>query len=83
MEQLPTIKAVDKCGRITIPKGIRESFGIELGDKLAITADDECIQIRKISSSETECIFCGVETEFDFKGVSVCSDCIDEMYATV
>lgn len=83
MEQLSITKTIDKCGRISIPKGVRESLGIDIGDKVIITTSDDYIQIKKMPNLRVECVFCGTETQFDFKGVSVCSDCIDEMYATV
>lgn len=82
MEQMSIIKTVDRCGRVTLPKTIRESLSIEIGEDVAITVTDDCIQIKKVVTNN-KCIFCGIDTESQFKGLYVCTECVDEMYATV
>ena len=84
MQRVAVVKRIDKCGRVSIPKGIREALMIQVGDKVSIVSTEDSIQIKKITyNNDAECVFCGVETDCKFRDVSVCQDCVEEMYATV
>ena len=78
------VKTIDKCGRVSIPKGIREALMMQNGDKVSIVSTGDSIQIKKITyNDDTGCVFCGVETDCKLRDVPVCQDCVEEMYATV
>lgn len=76
------LKRLDACGRISIPKNIREALNIEKGELLAIMMHEDHIQLRKATRPNV-CVFCKQEAEHTYKDVCVCMDCVDEMYATI
>jgi AbrB family looped-hinge helix DNA binding protein len=45
---MATTVAVDKAGRLVLPKSVRESLGIAPGDQLEITADEARIILSPV-----------------------------------
>ena len=43
----PTFKIVDERGRVVIPKNMRESVGITIGDVVAVTVSRGSINVKK------------------------------------
>jgi transcriptional pleiotropic regulator of transition state genes len=71
-------RPIDTIGRIVIPKELRKTMGlVENESTVQIFVNDGDIVLRKY---EPGCIFCGnCEGVKDYKGKSICKDCIKEM----
>lgn len=71
------VRKVDELGRIVLPIEIRRIMGIAERDSLLISMNENEIVIRK---HEPICLFCGNNRGLkDFRGKTVCADCIREM----
>jgi AbrB family looped-hinge helix DNA binding protein len=44
---------LDRAGRITLPKALRDSLGLKAGDKLLIASDGERITLRPVRPQAT------------------------------
>lgn len=70
-------RKIDPMGRLVIPKPLRETAGINLGDELEIYNEDNRIIIEKLNPC---CALCGSEEELLlFKGRNLCKTCISEI----
>ncbi len=79
MKLTPVKRPVDNMGRVVIPKEIRKQLNIENGkDSFEIYVHGDSIILKKF---RTSCAFCNNITGkmFEFKGLTVCEDCLDEM----
>jgi transcriptional pleiotropic regulator of transition state genes len=71
------VRKVDELGRIVLPMEIRRIMGISERDSLVISLNENEIVIRKY---EPICLFCGSNRNLhEFRGKTVCADCIREM----
>ena len=69
------VRNLDALGRITIPKEMRKSLGIELGDPIEISLSNADIVLSKF---ETSCKLCGSKEELvENNGKYVCRECLD------
>ena len=67
-------RCVDELGRIVIPKEMRKKLDIKPETPLEILLEGDTIIMKKDCSA---CVFCGAEnTETEFKGKRICSDCL-------
>lgn len=74
MKSTGIVRPIDQLGRIVIPKELRRTLDIEVGDPLEIFVDGEEVILRKY---EPGCVFCGnVKYIVEFKGKKVCTNCI-------
>lgn len=74
MKSTGVVRPIDQLGRIVIPKELRRTLDIEVGDPLEIFVDGEEVILRKY---EPGCVFCGnVKYIVEFKGKKVCTNCI-------
>ena len=74
------IKNIDEVGRIVIPKPVRKTINVELGDSLQFFIEDDCIILKKLS---TTCTFCGSEKELRCLNEKyVCAECIAKLTVT-
>ena len=72
------VRAVDKMGRVVIPKEYRDQLKVENEkDSFEITFENDAIILRKFVPA---CIFCNkVGPSTDYCGYNICSDCIDQL----
>lgn len=77
MKSVGIIREIDKLGRIVIPIEYRHTLGIETGDPVEITAENDRIILRPYTPS---CIFCkSIEDTVDYHGKTVCRECLEEL----
>lgn len=78
MKSTGMTRPIDQLGRIVIPKELRRTLDIEVGDPLEIFVDGEEVILRKYKPG---CVFCGnVKYVVEFKGKKVCTNCIKDIY---
>jgi transcriptional pleiotropic regulator of transition state genes len=73
-------RKVDSLGRVVLPSEMRKSFGIEEGDYLDISVEEDRIILHKRQSF---CIFCHATEDLkDFRSRLVCASCVAELNGT-
>ena len=74
------IRAVDKMGRVVIPKEFRVELKVENEkDSFIIERKDDTIILRKFQPT---CVFCHkLGPSADYYGYNVCLDCIERLGA--
>lgn len=79
MKSTGIVRAVDKMGRVVIPKEIRKQLKIENEvDSFEIYMEDDCVILKKYQPT---CTFCGELGEsVEFCGHTVCGSCIEKLY---
>ena len=80
MKSTGMVRAVDKMGRVVIPKEIRRQLKIENDiDSFEIYMDDDKVILKKYQPT---CIFCdSLADSVEFGGYNVCKACIEKLYA--
>lgn len=69
------VRQLDLLGRITIPKEMRRSLGIDINDPLEISLNSTDIVLSKF---ETSCKLCGSKEDLvENNGKYVCRECLD------
>ncbi len=77
MKDTGMIRKVDELGRIVLPIEMRRVLNINEKDALDISRDGDAIILRKYVPF---CIFCGSEEMVtEFKGKTICKNCLDEL----
>jgi transcriptional pleiotropic regulator of transition state genes len=70
-------RRIDHLGRIVIPAELRRLVGINEGDYIQFSAEDDRVVIEKL---EERCTFCGGTTDLrPFKAKLVCASCQGEL----
>ena len=46
------VRKIDQLGRIVIPKDVRESLNIHLGDTVEIYVENNCVMLKKKSMEQ-------------------------------
>ena len=79
MKSTGIVRAVDKMGRVVIPKEIRKQLKVENDvDSFEIFMDNDRVILKKYQPS---CIFCGeLGDSLEINGYTVCRDCIEKLY---
>ena len=79
MKSTGVIRAVDKMGRVVIPKEIRRQLKVENDvDSFEIYMDGDKVVLKKYQPT---CIFCdSLADSVEFGGYNVCTDCIEKLY---
>ena len=73
------IRKIDKLGRISIPKDIRETLKLDAGTELLIKLDTKKRHIV-IQNRSPSCIICGDTIHFFEKGkMMICKSCLNEL----
>ena len=73
MKALGITRKIDDLGRVVIPKELRTTSHMGVGDALEFFVDGEDIILRKF---QTKCSFCEEKENLeDFKGKKICSAC--------
>lgn len=72
------IRAVDKMGRVVIPKEFRTALNVENEkDSFSISIKDDTIILKKFQPA---CIFCNrFGPSADYLGYNVCKECIEKL----
>ena len=80
MKPTGMVRAVDKMGRVVIPKEIRRQLKVENDvDSFEIYMDDDKVILKKYQPT---CIICdSLADRVEFGGYNVCKDCIEKLYA--
>jgi transcriptional pleiotropic regulator of transition state genes len=77
METKSAFRKIDELGRIVIPIDIRRKLGVNNGESLEITLQNDTVILKK--HHET-CIFCfSNEDLVPFEGKVVCQKCIEKI----
>jgi len=77
VKSLVVVRKLDGVGRITLPKKILRSWGIEHNDGLEIAVDGNYIILSKY---RPVCIFCGsADGITEIKNKYICEDCISSI----
>lgn len=72
-------RVIDELGRVVIPKEVRNELDFKIKEKVDVYADVENRQII-IKQSEPKCCHCNnTEKLTNFKGKSICRNCLDEL----
>ena len=69
-------KKVNRAGGVSIPASLRREYGIEPGEKVNVSVNDQgVIELKRI---EGACIFCQANENLkQYKGRYVCNECQD------
>lgn len=80
MKSTGMVRAVDKMGRVVIPKEIRKQLKVENDvDSFEIYMDGDKVVLKKYQPT---CIFCdSLADSVHFEGYNVCKSCIEKLYA--
>ena len=74
MRSVGIVRKIDELGRIVLPKELRTSLSIDVGDPMEIFVDGSSIMLKKY---EPTCIFCGEARDITvYKGKNICSKCM-------
>ncbi|MCK8825494.1 AbrB/MazE/SpoVT family DNA-binding domain-containing protein [Fuchsiella alkaliacetigena] len=77
MKSVGIVRKIDNLGRITIPKEVRNSFDIEVGDPVEILVDEDEVIFKKYSPP---CVFCGnTDNVIDYKSEIICLNCVNKL----
>ena len=70
-------RRLDNLGRIVIPIEMRKNLDIDIKDPVDISAEKDCIILKKHMVS---CTFCGSEASLtEFGGRLICRQCLDQL----
>lgn len=78
MKSTGMVRAVDKMGRVVIPKEIRSQLKVENDvDSFEIYMDGDKVILKKYQPT---CIFCdSLAKSVHFEGYNVCENCIEKL----
>ncbi len=77
MKSTGIVRKVDELGRIVLPIELRRTYDLAVRDAVEIYTEDDKIILKKFQRT---CIFCGNSDQVvDYKGKSVCSDCLADL----
>ncbi len=78
MKSTGIVRAVDRMGRVVIPKEIRKQLHIEnCVDSFDISTEGDKVILKKHQDS---CVFCeSAENTVEFNGYFVCKQCIEKL----
>lgn len=78
MKSTGMVRAVDRMGRVVIPKEIRAQLGVENDvDSFEIYMEDDKVVLRKYRPT---CVFCdSLKNLVRFQGHNICKDCIEKL----
>ena len=79
MKSTGMVRAVDKMGRVVIPKEIRKQLKVEIDvDSFEIYMDGDKVVLKKYQPT---CIFCeSLPDSVQFEGYYVCKESIEKLY---
>ena len=70
-------RAVDKMGRVVIPKEIREQLKIvDDVDSFEIFMEKDAVILKKYHPA---CVFCDSVADVEYEGYLICNECIEKL----
>lgn len=84
MKNLGIVRKLDDLGRVTLPKELRKTFGINEGDPVEIYTDNGAICLKAVE--EVKCTFCSnTDTDklVEFAGKHICHSCLTALIEEV
>lgn len=80
MKSTGIVRKVDELGRIVLPIELRRTFDLNVKDSVEIYTDNDMIILKKFQRT---CVFCNSpECVSEYKGKSVCADCLAALKAS-
>lgn len=76
MKATGIVRRIDDLGRVVLPIEMRRMLGIDIKDPIEIFVEKESIVLKRY---EPACIFCGGVAEKEYRGKSVCRECIGKL----
>lgn len=78
MKSTGIVRAVDKMGRVVIPKEIRAQLKVQNDvDSFEIFMDGDTVVLKKYIPT---CVFCdSIAASISYEGYNVCKDCIEKL----
>lgn len=77
MKSTGIVRKIDELGRIVLPIELRRTYDLAIKDAIEIYTDDDKIILKKFQRT---CTFCGnAEDLVEFKGKTLCHDCLDAL----
>ena len=77
MKSTGIVRRVDELGRIVLPIEMRRTLDISEKDAMEIYVEGDGIILRKYQAA---CVFCDSTKDIvQFRGRSVCADCIEKL----
>ena len=75
MKATGIVRKLDELGRITLPKELRRTLGIEDRDPVEIYTEEDAIVLKKYSGAD-KCKNCGsTENVIKVDGIVICGKC--------
>jgi AbrB family transcriptional regulator, transcriptional pleiotropic regulator of transition state genes len=79
MKNTGIVRKLDELGRITLPKELRRTLGIEDRDPLEIYTEDDTIVLKKYSGID-KCKHCGsTEDVVKSEDIVICKKCASKV----
>lgn len=76
-ETVGIIRLLDELGRVVIPKEIRDTLDLNVGDEIELLLDIKKIVLKKHYKN---CVYCGAERKIhNILGKPICSRCINKI----
>ena len=77
MKSSGIVRKVDELGRIVLPIELRRTYDLAIKDAVEIYTDDDMIILKKFQRT---CVFCNSpEDVVEYKGKTICSECMAEL----
>ena len=77
MKSTGIVRKIDELGRIVLPIELWRTLDIGEKDQVEIYVEQDTIILKKY---RTTCVFCNnSDNIIDFKGKSVCADCLTQL----
>jgi len=77
MKSTGIVRKIDELGRIVLPIELRRTYDLAVKDAVEIYTDNDMIILKKFQRT---CVFCGsAEDVEEYKGKTVCAECMSEL----
>lgn len=84
MKAIGIVRRIDDLGRITLPRELRRTMGIEVKDPVEIYTDDDVIVLKKYEPKVKECVLCHSSSHLiEVNGSTICLVCAHRVIKTV
>ncbi len=81
MKSTGIVRKIDELGRVVIPKELRATMNFATKDYMEIYTEEDKIILKKYNPG---CFICGsVKDIVEYKGKTICRDCLEEIQKSV